>query len=38
LEIGGERQDDIQKWSDANKGPSTRSHIDGDTLAGMTTH
>jgi NADH-quinone oxidoreductase subunit I len=38
LQIGGERQDDIQKWSGANKGPSSRSHVDGDTLAGMTTH
>jgi NADH-quinone oxidoreductase subunit I len=37
LQIGGVRQDDIQKWSEQNKGSSSRSHIDGNKLAGITT-
>ena len=32
-EIGGVRQDDIKKWDEANKGPKSRSHREGDVLA-----
>lgn len=32
-EIGGERFDEIQKWSEASKGPAGRSHVDGDRIA-----
>ena len=35
-EIGGTRQDDIQKWSEAHKGPKDRSHIPGDEIAPAT--
>ena len=32
-EIGGIRQDDIKKWDEITKGPKSRSHRAGDTLA-----
>ncbi len=32
-EIGGTRDDEIQKWSENNKGPADRSHIAGDQIA-----
>ena len=35
-EIGGERHDDIKKWSEASKGPAGRSHIRGDDIAPST--
>ncbi len=35
-EIGGERHDDIKKWSEANKGPAGRSHLRGDDIAPST--
>ena len=31
-EIGGVRQDDVKKWSAERKGPTSRSHLDGDEL------
>jgi NADH-quinone oxidoreductase subunit I len=31
-EIGGVRPDDTKKWSEASKGPSSRSHVRGDDL------
>ena len=37
LEIGGVHQDEVQKWSEANKGPAARSHVDGDDLSRSTT-
>ncbi len=33
FEVGGVRQDDILKWADDNKGPSSRSHVPGDEIA-----
>jgi NADH-quinone oxidoreductase subunit I len=35
-EIGGERHDDIKKWSEEKKGPKDRSHIQGDEIAPAT--
>ncbi|MDH3628111.1 MAG: NADH-quinone oxidoreductase subunit I [Acidobacteriota bacterium] len=35
-ELGGERQDDINKWSPENKGAKSRSHVAGDTIAAST--
>ena len=35
-EIGGERFDEIQKWSEAAKGPAARSHVDGDQISPAT--
>jgi NADH-quinone oxidoreductase subunit I len=32
-EIGGVRPDPIKKWSRETKGPTERSHVDGDALA-----
>mgnify|MGYP001033722828 FL=1 len=32
-EIGGVRPDDVRKWSEARKGPSSRSHVHGDEIA-----
>ena len=32
-EIGGVRPDAIRKWAPENKGPDSRSHVDGDDLA-----
>jgi len=31
-EIGGVREDDVEKWSEARKGPRSRSHASGDEL------
>lgn len=33
-DIGGERHDDVKKWSPERKGPKNRSHIQGEDLAG----
>jgi hypothetical protein len=35
-EIGGERHDDIKKWSEQSKGPKRRSHRSGDEIAPST--
>ena len=35
-EIGGERPDEIKKWSEKSKGPADRSHTNGDDLAPAT--
>jgi NADH-quinone oxidoreductase subunit I len=35
-EVGGVRHDEIQKWSEARKGPRDRSHIAGDAIAPAT--
>jgi len=35
-EIGGEREDDVKKWSEQHKGPRTRSHLSGDVIAPST--
>jgi NADH-quinone oxidoreductase subunit I len=35
-EIGGERPDEIRKWSEERKGAATRSHIAGDEIAPST--
>jgi NADH-quinone oxidoreductase subunit I len=35
-EIGGERPDEIRKWSEETKGPAARSHIAGDDIAPST--
>jgi NADH-quinone oxidoreductase subunit I len=32
-EIGGERHDDVKKWSPERKGPTDRSHIQGEELS-----
>ena len=32
-ELGGERHDEIKKWSEETKGPADRSHVDGNRLA-----
>ena len=32
-ELGGERPDEIQKWSEAQKGPARRSHLQADEIA-----
>ena len=32
-DVGGERVDEIQKWSEASKGPADRSHVQGDQIA-----
>ncbi len=32
-EVGGERHDEIQKWSEHKKGPRDRSHLRGDEIA-----
>ena len=31
-QIGGVRDDDIEKWSEPRKGSSSRSHVKGDEL------
>ena len=31
-EIGGVREDEVRKWSEARKGPGSRSHVHGDDL------
>jgi hypothetical protein len=35
-EIGGVREDDIQKWSEERKGPKDRSFRSGDDIAPST--
>ena len=35
-EIGGERHDEIKKWSEQSKGPKGRSHRSGDEIAPST--
>ena len=35
-EIGGERQDDIKKWSAESKGPRERSHVSDEAIAAST--
>jgi len=35
-EIGGVREDDVEKWSEARKGPAKRSHVPGDRIAPAT--
>ena len=35
-EIGGERHDEIRKWSPERKGTPTRSHVEGDEIAPST--
>jgi len=35
-QIGGTRPDDIHKWSEERKGPSSRSHLRGDEIAPRT--
>jgi NADH-quinone oxidoreductase subunit I len=35
-EIGGERHDEIKKWSEESKGPKDRSHRSGDEIAPST--
>lgn len=35
-QLGGERHDDIQKWSSERKGPQDRSHVAGDSIAPST--
>ena len=35
-EIGGERTDEVKKWSEESKGPKSRSHRSGDDLAAST--
>jgi NADH-quinone oxidoreductase subunit I len=38
-QIGGVRQDDVKKWDPTHKGPSDRSHIDGDVIGrGQVSH
>ena len=31
-QIGGVREDEVRKWSEASKGPGSRSHVRGDDL------
>jgi len=35
-DIGGTREDDIKKWSEQRKGPRSRSHVSGDSIAPAT--
>ena len=35
-ELGGERHDEIQKWSEEKKGPGERSHVSGNEIAPAT--
>jgi len=37
-EIGGERHDEIQKWSEQRKGTASRSHREGDEIAAAGGH
>ncbi len=35
-QLGGTREHGVKKWSEANKGPRDRSHVDGDSIAPAT--